>query len=38
LAVKQALKGPFDTDAFPVQLIRTQQADWFLDKEAATYL
>lgn len=38
LAVKQALNGLFDTDAFPVQLIRTQQADWFLDKEAATYL
>lgn len=34
-AVKQALKGPIDTDAFPVQLIKTKDASWFLDKAAA---
>ncbi|KAA5532724.1 6-phosphogluconolactonase [Taibaiella lutea] len=37
-AIRQALKGPIDTDAFPVQLIKTPRVHWFIDKDAGTGL
>jgi 6-phosphogluconolactonase len=37
-AIRQALKGSIDTDAFPVQLIKTQHVHWFIDKDAGANL
>lgn len=38
LAVHQVFEGKTDTDAFPVQLIKTADAHWFIDEAAAAYL